>query len=136
MADSLPVHEREFVRAFIQKPRQERCAHLLADPARRQKFRDELPHFKWLDDRFAQRVPPGTAHTAAEFVALLRKKGAGPMVWVISEMLAMDGKEMRLEAAMHEVWGQGIGSVLSCIPGKLAFFEDEEMHSQRLLIHP
>lgn len=58
------------------------------------------------------------------------------MVWVISEMLAMDGKEMRLEAAMHEVWGQGIGSVLSCIPGKLAFFEDEEMHSQRLLIHP
>jgi hypothetical protein len=43
---------------------------------------------------------------------------------------------MDLEAAMDEVWGGQWGTILSCIPGKLAFFKDEEMHSERLLLHP
>jgi hypothetical protein len=66
----------------------------------------------------------------------LRQKGAGRTVWVISEYAAIDGREMNLEAAMDEVWGRQCGTILSCIPGKLAFFKDEEMHSERLLLHP
>ena len=84
MPESLPVHELEFVRSFIVKARQERCMFLLSNPARRKKFRDELPHFKWLDERFAHPIPAKVAHTAAELVALLRQKGAGQNVWVIS----------------------------------------------------
>ena len=136
MAEKLPLHEQEVVRAFVLKDRRERCAFLLADHDRRQKFRDALAHFKWLDERFAQPIPPKTAHTAAELVALLRQKGAGRTVWVISEYAKIDGREMNLEAAMDEVWGRQCGTILSCIPGKLAFFKDEEMHSERLLLHP
>lgn len=66
-------------------------------------------------------------------MALLRSKGAGRTVWVISEDSAMDGKEMDLDEAMRKTWGAQKGGILSCIPGKLAYFEDEEMHSQRLL---
>ena len=133
MAESLPIHEQEFVRSFIVKARQERCIFLLSNPDRRQKFRDALPHFKWLDERFAQPISPKVAHTAAELVALLRSKGAGPRVWVISEDSAFDGQEMSLEYAMEEKWGSQQGIILSCIPGKLAYFRDEEMHSKRLL---
>jgi hypothetical protein len=136
MAENLPLHEQEVVRAFILKDRRERCTFLLADPNRRKKFRDALAHFKWLDERFAHPIAPKTAHTAAELVALLRQKGAGRTVWVISVYATIDGREMTLEAAMEEVWGRQCGTILSCIPGKLAFFKDEEMHSERLLLHP
>jgi hypothetical protein len=43
---------------------------------------------------------------------------------------------MNLEAAIDEVWGRQCGTILSCIPGKLAFLKDEEMHSERILMHP
>lgn len=95
-----------------------------------------MPHFKWLDERFAYPISPKTAHTAAELVALLRSKGAGRTVWVISEDRAIDGREMTLEDAMETARGAQKGTILSCIPGKLAYFEDEEMHSQRLLQRP
>lgn len=136
MAENLQLHEQEVVRAFILKNRHERCAFLLADPVVRQKLRDALAHFKWLDERFAHPIPPKTAHSKAELVALLRQKGAGRTVWVISQYKTIDGREMNLEAAIDEVWGRQCGTILSCIPGKLAFLKDEEMHSERILMHP
>jgi hypothetical protein len=73
------------------------------------------------------------AHTAPELVALLRSKGAGPTVWVISEYSAIDGREMPLVEAMEQTWGRCMGTILSCVPGKLAFFRGEEMRTERLL---
>ena len=66
-----------------------------------------------------------------EICQLLRSKGAGQKVWIMSELASLDGQELGLEEALSQVWGREIGSVLSCIPGKLAYFEDEE--KQRLL---
>jgi hypothetical protein len=71
MVEGLPIHEEEFVRAFIVKERQERSAFLLSSPTRRPKLRDALPHFKWLDERFAHPISPKLAHTAAELVAFM-----------------------------------------------------------------
>jgi hypothetical protein len=130
------LHEQETVRAFIMKDRRERCAYLLGHPKHRRKFTDELAHFKWLDDRFSHPIPPSTAHTPAELVQLLRRKGAGQTVWVISDDCVIDAKEMLLDDAMTHIWGREIGTILSCIPGKLAFFAGEEMKSERLLEHP
>lgn len=129
-------HEQEVVRAFILKDRRERCTYLLGHPKHRRKFTEELPHFKWLDERFAHPIPPSTAHTAAELVSLLRRKGAGPTVWVISDDRAIDAQEMPLDTAMSHIWGRQIGTILSCVPGKLAFFAGEEMKSERLLLRP
>jgi len=133
MTNSGQAHEQGVIGSFILKERQERCALLLSDPKRRRKFTDELAHFKWLDERFAKPIPACTAHTASEIVALLGSKGEGLTVWVISEYSAIDGREMPLAEAMKETWGGGVGTILSCIPGKLAFFHGEEMRSERLL---
>ena len=130
------IHEREAVRAFIQKPRQERALLLLSNPKRRREFTDDLAHFKWLDEQFAHVIPPTMAHTAAEIVALLRKKGAGPTVWAISEDDSLDAREMDLDDAVRRIWGGSMGSILSCVPGKLGLFRSEEMKRERLLIHP
>ena len=45
---------------------------------------------------------------------------------MISEQSTIDGQELALEEALSAVWGKGVGSVLSCVPGKLAYFENEE----------
>jgi len=66
-------------------------------------------------------------------VALLRSKGAGATVHVISEDSTIDGKQLDLEEAISRVTGGGMGTILSCIPGKLGYFEDEEVKSSRLL---
>jgi hypothetical protein len=43
---------------------------------------------------------------------------------------------MNLDDAMQETCGAQMGTILSCILGKLAYFRDEEMHSERLLQRP
>jgi hypothetical protein len=60
--------------------------------------------------------------------ALLRSKGAGPTVWIISEQSNIDAQELGLEDALGRIWGRGIGSILSCIHGRLGYFEDEDEH--------
>jgi hypothetical protein len=39
---------------------------------------------------------------------------------------------MPLDQALKATVGNGIGTILSCIPGKLAYFEDEE---ERFILH-
>jgi len=112
------LEEEALVRAFIQQPRQDRCLHMLTHPKRREVFRSELAHFKWLNDGYASAIASSTAHTAREIAALVRRKGSGTTVWVVSEDLGVDGKEMDLEAALNHIWGRGIGTLLSCVPGK------------------
>lgn len=130
------IHEQEFIRSFIQKERQERCSFLLSHPKRRREFTSKLPHFPWLEERFASPIPARIAHTSDELVALLKAEGAGTLVWIISEDRSLDGRSLPIQEAMDAVWGQFSGSVLSCIPGRLAFFHGEEMKSERLLKHP
>ncbi len=49
--------------------------------------------------------------------------GALEDVWVISDDSTFDSQECDLT----HIWGRGIGSILSCVPGKLAYFEGEEV---------
>jgi hypothetical protein len=125
--------EEATVRAFIQKSKQERCIQFLASSKHRHKFTQELAHFGWLDERFAHSIPPSTAHTAKGIASLLRGKGAGPRVHVISEDSDIDGMELDLEKAIGYILGREIGTILSCIPGKLGYFECEGLRSVRLL---
>lgn len=125
--------EEQTIRAFVQKTKQERCCLLLANPKRRKDFTKELAHFKWLDDRFAHPIPSSLAHTAEAVASLLRNRGAGRTVWAIAEDPTIDGTELILDEAIKRVLSRSMGTILSCIPGKLAFFQGEEMQSGRLL---
>ena len=134
MSDFGLQHEQATIQSFIQMERQERCLFLLSHPARRRDFTRQLAHFKWLDPRWAAPIPPKVAHTADQIATLLRQKRAGNSVWAISEDPSMDAREFPLEKAVKEIWGGNKGTILSCIPGKLAFFRGEEMKSELLLM--
>jgi hypothetical protein len=119
-------HEEAVIRAFILPTKRERYLEFLTSPKGRAKFIAGLAHFKHLDPRFAYPVP-GNQSDPASLKKLLAARGAGPKCWVISETRELDGREMDLEAALKETIGYQMGTFISCVPGELAYFEDEDV---------
>jgi len=119
-------HEEELIRAFFLPTKRERYLEMIAKPKKRERFLRELGHFKHLDPRYVVTIPAGQRH-ANDMALILAQKGAPPSCWVTSEDSRLDGMEMPLGEVLHKVVGYGMGTFLSCIPGKLAYFEDEEV---------
>lgn len=129
-------HETSTIRAFIQKDKQERFLGFLASCKNRPKFTRSLAHFCWFDRRFATpiawKVDPKLSlwerhlQGIENIHRLLKSRGSGPTCWVMSEDTGIDGRELDLRAALERVIGNGMGVILSCIPGKLAYFEGED----------
>ena len=118
-------HERQLIRAFILPQRQGRYLELLAKPKRRKDIVDALAHFKHLDMRYAVQIP-GPQRRASGILELLQSKGAPETCYAVSEDSELDGKEISLTDALGSIVGCGMGTFLSCIPGRLAYFEDED----------
>ena len=125
------THEAEIVKAFIVKDRRERYLSLLSSPKGRKKFIERLPHgiSDELDPRYAQRIDG----SASQIEHLLRRKGAPEICYVISEDGGLDGREMPLLEALEETVGRGMGTLISCVPGKLAYFEAEDIGERYIL---
>ena len=131
-------HEAAVIRAFVQRDKQDRFLGFLANPKNRKKFTESLSHFHWFDQRFAASIPwkvdqnpkltQWEKHVSGieNIYRLLKSKGAGPTCWVMSEDSEIDGRELGLRAALEHVNGRQIGTILSCVPGKLAYFESED----------
>jgi hypothetical protein len=129
-------HEQVTIRAFVQQDKQERFLGFLASPKNRKKLTTSLAHFCWFDQRYATpiswKVDPNLklserhVQGVENIYRLLRSKGAGLTCWVISEDAEIDGRELDLRAALEHVNGRQIGTILSCVPGKLAYFESED----------
>jgi hypothetical protein len=132
----LADHEAAVIRAFVQRDKQERFLGFLANPKNRKKFTESLSHFRWFDQRFAASIPWTVdakltlweKHLSGieNIYRLLKSKGAGRTCWVMSEDSEIDGQELDLRAALEHVNGREIGTILSCVPGKLAYFESED----------
>jgi len=129
-------HEQATIRAFILPDRQERFSGFLTKPKTRKKFTGSLAHFRWFDPRFASPVlwkvdPTLKLHQRhiqgiTNILHLLKSRGAGKTCWVISEDSEADGQELDLESAIQRVVGSDMGTILSCVPGKLALFAGED----------
>jgi hypothetical protein len=118
-------HERALVSSFIIPQRQSRYLELLEKPKRRKDITRSLAHFKHLDPRYIVPIAPREQHVP-EILRLLKAKGAPEKCYALSEDDELDRKEVVLADALKTIVGRGMGTFLSCIPGKLAYFEDEE----------
>jgi len=110
----------------VESSRQERFIEFLASPKKRRKFTRELAHRKTrlFDPKYLRRIPPSQQNPESLFSLLLRL-GAPTQCYVVSEG-QFDGREVGLLEALNEVVGRGMGTILSCVPGKLAYFESED----------
>lgn len=118
-------HEEALINSFIVSARRNRYLEFVRNPKNRGKFIARLPHFNDLDWRFVFSIP-GIQQTPVAIEDLLRSRGAGSKCWVISTDREIDGRESDLSTALERTVGEQAGTFLSCVPGKLAYFEDED----------
>jgi hypothetical protein len=115
----------ELVRAFFDRSRKPRYLALAETGSKgREKLRRSLPHLRDLDARFVRTIP-SHAQDSASILNMLRELGAPSSCYVISENADLDNSEMPLHHALEYVVGKGMGTIISCIPGSLAYFEGE-----------
>jgi hypothetical protein len=117
-------HESAFVEAFVVKPRRERVLELLASSKNRRKFTSKFDHhgLNYFLPECLRSIQPRYQHPP-DIAGILRKMGAPETCHVIGGQ--HDGEDMEMLAALKEIVGYGTGTVLSCIPGKLGYFEGE-----------
>src|SRR5580704_4873800 len=118
-------HEEALVKAFIPPHRQERFLEIIAKPKKRAKLLKELYHFDDLNPECMVAIPRNQQDPSA-ILKLLREKGAGPKCYVMSSNSRLDGKEVELAIALEQTVGNQEGTLISCVPGKLGYFEDED----------
>ena len=129
MVPNRPI-EQTLIQAFVSPPRRSRYLAFLANQQGREKVRRSLAHFANLDRRFAQRL---SQNSIDEISDLLRRRRAPRKCYVFSESDAIDGLELELATALKKVVGQGFGTFLSCVPGRLAYYEGEEPGERYIL---
>jgi hypothetical protein len=118
-------HEEQIIRSFIVRRKRERYLAFTSSPATRTKFTHALAHFKDLDPECIRPIPVSDQNPIGTR-RILEAKGAPALCYVISEHPEHDGREFRLEAALNIFIGSGMGAILSCIPGALAYMETGE----------
>ena len=126
------IPEEHLLARFVVPNKRERYAEMISKPKKRAKFLAELDHFKSLDPRYV--VPIAASQQSPEGItSILAKKGAPQSCWVTSSHRDLDEKQMYLLEALKKIVGCQMGTILTCIPGRLAYFEGEEMRDRCIL---
>jgi hypothetical protein len=124
--------EATLVSTFVNAVKRKHLIETLANPKRRHRATLALAHFEDFDPGTV--VPLGSdTQTPAAIEAALRSRGAGDKCHVISANRAIDGKTLPLKSALEKVIGQGFGTLLSCVPGELAYYE-AHAHAGRCIL--
>lgn len=118
-------HEYQTIRSFVSRKKRARYLEFVADSRTRTKFTHALAHFRDIDARYRIPIPP-SRQNPREIERILKSKGAFTFCHAITENTNLDGKDIYLKEALEEIVGRGMGAILSCIPGRLAFMETED----------
>lgn len=129
-------HERGVAR-FLYPPHRDRWLaymHRSGDATRRRAVA-LLDHGMIWEERCATKVPPLDAEAERAWVAEeLQRSGAGSTCHVMSTDPELDGRTMTLPEALAAVVGCSMGTVISCLPGSLAYYEGEDA-GERYVLH-
>jgi len=117
-------HEHEVgIGKFLRPNRKERWRELISQPRKRAKLVAGLAHFGDIDDRWRVGVDSANASAVHERLVLM---GAPEACYIMSENPVLDQQGMDLDDALEAVFGMGYGTIVSCLPGRLAFIETED----------
>lgn len=116
-------HETGLV-AFVVRAKRERIEMFIASKKNRHKFVDDLWHFREWDPHAVVELAP-SHHTAEPVLVELTQRGASGEVYLVSATSELDRRVMPLAEALRAVVGSSSGTVVSCVAGRLAYFEGE-----------
>jgi len=128
-------HENGIFDVFIVKNKRKRYLELNASVRGRAKIRDSLPHFRDFDMKTTVKIPRSEQNYESVY-RLLRANGAPDECCIISFCDELDGEVFDLYDAMKIVVGVEGGTIISCIPGKLGYYEGESPNDRFILKNP
>ena len=128
----LNPHEEQFARAFVVPEKRARYLSLLESQRGRKKLLNGLNHCHDLDPRFAKLIS-SNEQSEQSIANLLMQKGAPDKCHVMSDNPDIDNREMSLTDALSKTVAMDSGTLISCIPGKLAYFEMEGFDGRYIL---
>ena len=131
-ADIVAAHELGLAQ-FLIPERQDRFRQLLRSKKGRAKLCASLAHFHDLDSAVCQPIPP-SLHWPVNIEEVLARHGAPSVCYAMSESSEIDGMLLPLREALDAVVFRGMGTLISCIPGRLGFFEGEGPKHRWLLV--
>ena len=119
--------EEALFRSFVTSIRQNRYVELLSSSRGRKKLCDRLNHSlsEDLDPRYCRRLQPHQ-QTPSAILSMLTSLGAPKTCHVLSDNPDLDSRELDLKQALNHVVGHGSGTLLSCVPERLAYYEAED----------
>jgi hypothetical protein len=117
------------VKSFFTKRIQQRVLFELFSAKKRMNAMNRLNHnySTTLREEFMIEIPKPNSNLK-EIEKLLKKYGAGNDCYAMSWNDSIDGRHMSLTSALEVAVGEGFPSIISCIPGKLAYFEAEQSY--------
>ena len=125
-------HEAALINAFVLPAKRARFLDLLASKRGRNKFLENLDHFRDLDPRYLIDIAPADQR-AERIFSLLAERGAPSQCHVISSNRSLDGLDVPLANALAKIVGFGEGTLVSCTPGRLGYFEGESQGDRFIL---
>lgn len=131
-SEFMNIHESLLIDSFIIKSRQHRYIELINSRKGRIKFRKYIAHFKDLNEDLALNVS-AICNSYDQVFSLLISKFDIDRCYCISENSKYDQREFFLSDALKELYNSGISYFLSCIPGKLVYYEGEDFNRQLIL---
>lgn len=121
------IHEELFAKNFIIPEKRERYLSMLDSKKGRKKLIAGFYHLSNLEEKYAIEVSPNK-QWAEDIYKMLREKGSPNICYVISTDKEIDGKELKLDDVLEEIVGNcANGTFISCIAGKLGYYEGESM---------
>ena len=125
-------HETELIRAFVVRRKQARYISLLDSQKGRQKFLRELDHFHDFEPAYVIPIRGGR-DSVDELVDELKRRGAQNECYVISVNPELDGTTRPLREVIASVHGRIEGTLISCSPGRLGYYEGEAPKNRVIL---
>lgn len=124
------IHEIAFIQNFVVKEKQDR---MLAIRHNRKKLRLLLAHKIELKKQFVHFLKNDEAK-AENLYLMLKKYGASDICYTICENSKYDYQEVNLKEVLSKILNRDFGIIISCIPGKLAYYQGEDVLCKILLI--
>jgi hypothetical protein len=118
-------NEQSIIAAFVKGSKRDRYREIVSDQRLRHKFTHQFAHFTDFDPEYRLSIPSNKLFVD-NIARELHKRHSPAIVFAISEDPGLDQKELPLVEALKRTVGRGMGTILSCIPGRLAFVETED----------
>jgi hypothetical protein len=117
---------------FVIESRRTRWRDLLSTPKGRKKLLAKLWNGDDLDKTLMTQLKPAE-RSIPVLLTKLRSLGAPDNCHLISARSALDGRDLDLTSALQSVFELAPGTIISCIPGKLAYYENDDRNGSYII---